>query len=183
MHAGQATKTPWSFGNDTTRIADYARYFGNSRGATILDDGRRVFGPPEGAGNRGRISELLGPVRYAWECTGARAGLLWAVFGSAADRSQRARRSHWKTHSGWQPRRTRRIEFRSALVDQVGFPFGRVGAKRFHRFSFADGTSINQATKDTRFLPGCLRRTGALRDSSPAQRFACFFRQSGLKEP
>ena len=41
------TKTPWSFGNDTTRIADYARYFGNSRGATILDDGRRVFGPPE----------------------------------------------------------------------------------------------------------------------------------------
>ena len=41
------TKTPWSFGNDTTRIADYARYFGNSRGTTILDDGRRVFGPPE----------------------------------------------------------------------------------------------------------------------------------------
>ncbi len=41
------TKTPWSFGNDTTRIADYARYFGNSRRATILDDGRRVFGPPE----------------------------------------------------------------------------------------------------------------------------------------
>ena len=41
------TTTPWSFGDDSTRIGDYARYYENSRTATVQDDGRVVYGPPE----------------------------------------------------------------------------------------------------------------------------------------
>ena len=41
------TTTPWSFGDDSTRVGDYARYYENSRTATVQDDGRVVYGPPE----------------------------------------------------------------------------------------------------------------------------------------
>ncbi len=41
------TTTPWSFGDDSTRIADYVRYYENSRTATVLVDGRVVYGSPE----------------------------------------------------------------------------------------------------------------------------------------
>ena len=41
------TTTPWSFGDDSTRIGDYARYYENSRTATVQNDGRVVYGPPE----------------------------------------------------------------------------------------------------------------------------------------
>ncbi len=40
------TSTPWSFGEDSSRIADYARYNENSRTAIVLDDGRTVYGSP-----------------------------------------------------------------------------------------------------------------------------------------
>ncbi len=41
------TTTRWFFGNDSTRIVDYARFYQNSRTATIKDDGRVVYGSPE----------------------------------------------------------------------------------------------------------------------------------------
>ena len=41
------TTTPWSFGADSSRIADYARYYENSRSSVVLEDGRTVYGSPE----------------------------------------------------------------------------------------------------------------------------------------
>ncbi|MDE2998861.1 MAG: SUMF1/EgtB/PvdO family nonheme iron enzyme [Gemmatimonadota bacterium] len=41
------TTTPWSFGDDLIRVGDYARYFENSRTATVQEDGRVVYGSPE----------------------------------------------------------------------------------------------------------------------------------------
>ncbi len=41
------TSSPWSFGNDPTRIVDYARYYENSRAANVQEDGRVVYGSPE----------------------------------------------------------------------------------------------------------------------------------------
>ena len=41
------TTTPWSFGNDSTRIVDYARFYENSRAARVQEDGRIVYGSLE----------------------------------------------------------------------------------------------------------------------------------------
>ena len=41
------TTTTWFFGADSTRIGDYARYRGNSRKATLMPDGRVVYGSLE----------------------------------------------------------------------------------------------------------------------------------------
>ena len=41
------TTSPWSFGDDLTRVSDYARYYENSRTATVQEDGRVVYGSPE----------------------------------------------------------------------------------------------------------------------------------------
>ena len=41
------TTTPWFFGADSSRIGDYARYRENSRTATVMPDGRTVFGSRE----------------------------------------------------------------------------------------------------------------------------------------
>ena len=41
------TKTRWSFGEDSTRIADYARYYENSRAVIVRDDGSIAYGSPE----------------------------------------------------------------------------------------------------------------------------------------
>ena len=41
------TTTPWFFGADSSRIGDYARYRGNSRKATLMPDGRVVYGSLE----------------------------------------------------------------------------------------------------------------------------------------
>ena len=41
------TTTRWSFGEDSTRVGDYARYNENSRTATVQEDGRVVYGSPE----------------------------------------------------------------------------------------------------------------------------------------
>ena len=41
------TTTPWSFGEDSTRIGGYARYYENSRSATVLENGLITYGFPE----------------------------------------------------------------------------------------------------------------------------------------
>ena len=41
------TTTRWSFGEDSTRIADYARYDENSRAVIVRDDGSIAYGSPE----------------------------------------------------------------------------------------------------------------------------------------
>jgi len=41
------TTTRWSFGEDSTRIADYARYDENSRALIFRDDGSIAYGSPE----------------------------------------------------------------------------------------------------------------------------------------
>ena len=41
------TTTRWSFGEDSTRIADYARYNENSRAVIVRDDGSIAYGSPE----------------------------------------------------------------------------------------------------------------------------------------
>ncbi len=41
------TTTRWSFGEDSTRIADYARYIENSRMVIVRDDGSIAYGSPE----------------------------------------------------------------------------------------------------------------------------------------
>ncbi len=41
------TTTPWSFGDDSTRVGDFARYYENSRSVIVLADGRTVYGSRE----------------------------------------------------------------------------------------------------------------------------------------
>ena len=41
------TTTRWSFGADTTRIDDFARYYENSRKTIVRDDGSVAYGSPE----------------------------------------------------------------------------------------------------------------------------------------
>ena len=41
------TSTPWSFGKDSTQVGSYARYFENSRSATVLENGIVWYGNPE----------------------------------------------------------------------------------------------------------------------------------------
>ena len=41
------TKTLWSFGEDSTRIGDFARYYENSRRTIVMDDGSIAYGSPE----------------------------------------------------------------------------------------------------------------------------------------
>ena len=47
MRAGQARRRRWFFGADSSRIGDYARYRENSRNATLMPDGRVVYGSLE----------------------------------------------------------------------------------------------------------------------------------------
>ncbi|MCY3764680.1 MAG: SUMF1/EgtB/PvdO family nonheme iron enzyme [Gemmatimonadetes bacterium] len=41
------TTTRWSFGEDSTRIADFARYYENSRTTIVRNDGSITYGSPE----------------------------------------------------------------------------------------------------------------------------------------
>ena len=41
------TTTRWFFGEDSTRIADFARYYENSRRTIVMDDGSVSYGSPE----------------------------------------------------------------------------------------------------------------------------------------
>ena len=41
------TTTRWSFGEDSTRIADFARYYENSRTTIVRNDGSIAYGSPE----------------------------------------------------------------------------------------------------------------------------------------
>ena len=41
------TTTRWSFGEDSTRITDFARYYENSRMTIVRDDGSIAYGSPE----------------------------------------------------------------------------------------------------------------------------------------
>ena len=41
------TRARWSFGDDDSRLGDYARYYDNSRSVIVLADGRTVYGSRE----------------------------------------------------------------------------------------------------------------------------------------
>ena len=41
------TTTRWSFGEDSTRISDFTRYYENSRRTIVMDDGSIAYGSPE----------------------------------------------------------------------------------------------------------------------------------------
>lgn len=41
------TTSRWSFGEDSTRIGDFARYYENSRRTVVMDDGTIAYGSPE----------------------------------------------------------------------------------------------------------------------------------------
>ena len=41
------TTTPWSSGKDSTQVGSYARYYENSRSATVLENGIIAYGNPE----------------------------------------------------------------------------------------------------------------------------------------
>ncbi|MDE3259282.1 MAG: SUMF1/EgtB/PvdO family nonheme iron enzyme [Gemmatimonadota bacterium] len=41
------TTTAWSFGSDSSRVGSYARYYENSRSATVLENGIIAYGNPE----------------------------------------------------------------------------------------------------------------------------------------
>ena len=77
------TTTPWSFGDDLIRVGDYARYLKTHEqrpyrkmGVLSTEVRRRR--------KQGRISEPLGPIRYARERAGMGSGFLRPVYRKTA---------------------------------------------------------------------------------------------------